>query len=56
MMKTNYEKHCITVMPDEQRIKVILKTLEVEKALLDLYIFAQLWRYFFNFALFLTRN
>ena len=41
MMKTNYEKHYITVMPDEQWTKVIPKTLEVEKALLDLYIFAR---------------
>lgn len=55
-MKTNYEKHCITVMPDKQWIKVIPKTLEAEKAVLDLYILVQLWKYFFNFALFLTWN
>lgn len=41
-MKINYEKHCITVMPDKQWIKVIPKTLEVEKAVLDVYIFVQL--------------
>ena len=40
-MKTNYEKHYITVMPDEQWTKVIPETLKVEKALLDLYIFAR---------------